>query len=118
MLNRRQFLNSFLAGSSMFPAVLASTGSTADPLAPRAPHFPGKAKRMILLFLTGGVSHVDTFDPKPGLAKAAAEGKTAGKKNGVLLPTGWDFKPRGKCGMEFTDLFRNLEKVADDICLI
>jgi hypothetical protein len=117
-MNRRQFLNSFMVGSSMFPAVLASTGAASDPLAPRAPHFPGKAKRMILLFLTGGVSHVDTFDPKPGLAKAAAEGKTGGRKNATLLPTGWDFKPRGKSGIEFTDLFTNLEQVADEMCLI
>ncbi len=118
-MNRRQFFHSFVAGSSLFPAILAATGAD-DPLAPRAPHFPGKAKRMILLFLTGGVSHVDTFDPKPGLAKAFSEGKTGGngKNPKPYLPTGWNYSPRGKCGMEFTDLFPHLTKVADELCLI
>jgi hypothetical protein len=116
MLKRRTFLNSLLAGSSMFPAIL---NAVEDPLAPRAPHFPAKAKRMILLFMTGGVSHVDTFDPKPGLARAREKGTLIGpRKGGPALPTGWDFKPHGKSGIEFTSLFPHLAKCADDLCLI
>jgi hypothetical protein len=119
MQRRRQFLKSFIAGSSLFPAVVAAASSTADPLAVRAPHFPGKAKRMILLFMTGGVSHVDSFDPKPGLPKALEGGKTSGGRNPrPPLPTNWKYSPRGKCGMEFTDLFPHLANVADDLCLI
>ncbi len=100
----------------MFPAIL---NAVEDPLAPRAPHFPAKAKRMILLFMTGGVSHVDTFDPKPGLARAREKGTLIGpRKGGPALPTGWDFKPHGKSGIEFTSLFPHLAKCADDLCLI
>lgn len=74
--NRRQIIHSLFSGSALFPAMLSELlAESADPLAPRAPHFPGKAKRVIFLFMTGGVSHVDSFDPKPALAKAAAEGK-------------------------------------------
>ena len=75
---RRQFLHSAVAGSAIFPALvselLAEDGRDkpgrspeADPLAPKSPHFAPKAKSVIFLFMSGGVSHVDTFDPKPKL---------------------------------------------------
>ncbi len=93
MINRRQLIQSFVAGSAFMPALLSEllTADSADPLAPRAPHFPGKAKRVIFLFMTGGVSHVDSFDPKPALNKAGAEGKTGGPRGIPFMgsPWGW-----------------------------
>jgi hypothetical protein len=94
----------------------------ADPLAPKRPHFEAKAKRVILLFSSGGVSHVDTFDPKPKLI--AADGKTVGAGGGLsnekrpLLRPGWQFRPGGKCGTLVSDLFPHLRACMDDICLI
>ena len=68
-VTRRGFVQSAVAGSLLMPGLLsellAADGS--DPLAPKKPHFPGKAKSVIFLFMSGGVSHVDSFDPKPKL---------------------------------------------------
>ncbi|MBM3728528.1 MAG: DUF1501 domain-containing protein [Acidobacteria bacterium] len=100
------------------PAVLSELqAASADPLAPRAPHFDGRAKRVIFLYMTGGVSHVDTFDPKPALAKLAAEKKTLARDR-PALGGGWAFKPRGKSGVEVSDLFPHMAEVADDLCLV
>jgi Protein of unknown function (DUF1501) len=99
--------------------------ASADPLAPKAPHFPARAKRVIFLFHTGGVSHVDSFDPKPKLF--ADHGKTVtldewqgkpGKYDRHLKKPQWDFKPRGKSGIEVSDLFPHIGDCVDDICLI
>jgi hypothetical protein len=96
-----------------------------DPLAPKPPHFTAKAKRVIFLFMNGGVSHVDTFDPKPKLV--ADGGKTIsvdnwqGKKGDFkrfLKAPQWEFKPGGKCGTEVSDLFPHLRGVVDDLCML
>ena len=79
---RRGFLRSMVGGSLMFPGIVgdllareAGLGSaSSDPLSPRAPHFTPKAKRVIFLYMSGGVSHVDSWDPKPRLFADA--GKT------------------------------------------
>ena len=68
--DRRSFLRSFVAGSTLMPALindLLADSNKRDPLSPKNSHFPAKAKNVIFLFMTGGVSHVDTFDPKPKL---------------------------------------------------
>src|SRR5262249_60859418 len=97
-------------------------GSPDDPLAPKAPHFAPKAKRVIFLFSTGGVSQMDTFDPKPKLF--AADGKTLGAGGGLslsktpLLKPRWEFKPGGKCGTEVSELFPLIRDRMDDICLV
>ena len=70
--DRRSFLRSFVAGSTLMPALindLLADSNKIDPLLPKNSHFPAKAKNVIFLFMTGGVSHVDTFDPKPKLTK-------------------------------------------------
>jgi hypothetical protein len=100
--------------------LLADEARAADetnPLAPKAPHFPAKAKRVIFLYMSGGVSHMDSFDPKPRLLADA--------ENGVLAPGGrpymkplWEFKPNPRCGAEVSDLFPYVRDVMDDICLI
>ncbi len=119
LLTRR----SFVAGSLLFPGIvqqlLAASDAPLDPLAPRAPHFPAKAKRVIFIFLSGGMSHVDTFNHRPKLIADA--GKPFGEKKGgslFLKPPGWEFTPRGKCGMMMSSIFPQLGKVADDLCLI
>ncbi len=128
--NRRVAIRSML-GVSLFPAILSdllnAAGATepnrsADPLAPKKPHFEAKAKRVIWLFSTGGVSQMDTFDPKPKLF--AADGKTLGVGGGLsleqrpLLKPRWAFKPGGRCGTEVSDLFPHIRERMDDICLI
>jgi hypothetical protein len=105
-----------VGGSLLLPAILSdlltqqARGDAANPLAPRVPHFPGKAKRVLFIFLTGGVSHLDTFDPKPRLV--AEDGK-----NKLLRPQ-WEFAPNAKCGTEVSDLFPHLRDVMHEVCLI
>jgi Protein of unknown function (DUF1501) len=123
--NRRQIIHSLAAGSMLLPGLLSQAVAEekgADPLAPKATHFPAKAKRVIFIFSNGGVSHMDTFDHKPELFKA--DGKKTGVGGGlsnqerVLLKPMWDFKPGGKCGTLVSDLFPYLRDSMDDICLI
>jgi hypothetical protein len=123
--SRRGVLRSLAAGSILLPGILqsvladAARGSTvadANPLAPRAPHFPGKAKRVIFMYMSGGVSHMDTFDPKPKLIEAAAKPRPAGQRP-YMKPL-WDFAPNPRCGTEVSDLFPNVREVMDDVCLI
>jgi uncharacterized protein (DUF1501 family) len=115
-LPRRQLLRSLFGASTMMPAVVQSL--LADQLSPKQSHFPGKAKRVIFLYMTGGVSHVDTFDPKPALVKAAADKKTGGRKGGLLLPSTWGSKAYGKCGTTVSDLFPEMAGIVDDLCVI
>lgn len=130
---RRSLLRSFVASSVIFPGLVHellandSSKNDVDPLAPRAPHFPAKAKRVIFLFMTGGVSHVDSFDPKPRLS--ADVGKELkldhpeikdrpGYERIFLKRPQWEFHPRGKCGTEVSTLFPHVAECVDDIALI
>lgn len=132
--SRRVFLRSIVGGSLTLPGILADLlaadargadaprSPEADPLAPKKPHFAPKAKRVIFLFSTGGVSHMDTFDYKPKLFQA--DGKMMGAGGGLslekrpLLRPRWDFRPGGKCGTMVSDIFPHLRERMDDICLI
>jgi hypothetical protein len=96
-----------------------------NPLAPRRPHRPGRAKSVIFLFMYGGPSHVDTFDYKPGLA--ALDGKTiavktfgrGGRKNeGRVVGPKWRFQQYGQCGKHVSDLFPHLATCVDDIAFL
>ncbi|GIW81642.1 MAG: sulfatase [Gemmatales bacterium] len=90
-----------------------------NPLAPKAPHFPPRAKRVIFLCMRGGPSHVDTFDYKPMLAKH--EGKTpdgANQRGRKLMPSPWKFIPSGESGLLISELYPHLRQHADDLCLI
>ncbi|HKB35714.1 MAG TPA: DUF1501 domain-containing protein, partial [Gemmataceae bacterium] len=120
--SRRQVFRSLVGGSLLLPGIVAqlladdcgdkSLGSPDDPLAPKKPHFEPKAKRIIFLFSTGGVSHMDTFDYKPKLFQA--DGKMLGAGGGLslekrpLLKPRWEFKPGGQCGTLVSDLFPHL----------
>ena len=91
------------------PTAQAATGYQ-NPLLPRAPHFPAKAKRVIHLFMNGGPSHVDTFDPKPLLAKYAGKPlPTANlrteRKTGAAFPSPFKFQKYGESGIEVSELF-------------
>src|SRR5438045_5575851 len=125
--SRRDVLRSMVGGSLLLPGVLshllaAEEERSPDPLAPKKPHFEPKARRVIFLFSTGGVSHMDTFDPKPKLFQA--DGKTLGAGGGLslekkpLLKPRWPFRPGGTCGTEVSDLFPHLRERMDDVCLI
>jgi len=98
--------------------------ATSSPLAPKAPHFPARAKRVIFLFMSGGPSHVDTFDPKPrlraenGKPLPFAKPKLERTATGNLLGSPWEFKRAGKCGMEVSELFPHFAGIADDVTLI
>ncbi|VTR96818.1 DUF1501 domain-containing protein [Tuwongella immobilis] len=101
----------------------APAGTSLNPLAPKAPHFPVKAKRIIHLFMNGGPSHVDTFDPKPLLTKY--HGKALPRPNlPTERPTGsgfgspFKFQKYGKSGIEVSELFANTARHIDDMCII
>jgi hypothetical protein len=119
MLHRRQFVRSLVGGSLLMPGILShllaeEAGRAADPLAPKAPLFPGKAKRVIVLYMSGGVSQLETFDPKPRLVEDG--GKRLGPR--TLLRPRWAFKRYGQCGTEVSDLFPHVGGCVDDICVI
>jgi hypothetical protein len=116
--NRRQVVRSLLLGSGIFPAVLSDLmAAESSPLAPKAPHFPGTAKRVIFIYLSGGASHVDSFDPKPRLAEYEREGKT-GENNRKMMGSPWAARPHGQSGIEVTDLFPNIAECVDDLCIV
>jgi hypothetical protein len=114
--NRRQVIQSLVGGSLLLPGIISELLATqsVDPLAPKTPHFAPRAKRVIFLYMSGGVSHVDSFDPKPRLF--ADHGKKA--PSGVLKKPDWEFSAHGKCGTEVSDLFPNIAECVDDVCLI
>ena len=112
--------------SSRAEAATESTSAAVRPLlAPQPPHFPTKAKHVIFLFMNGAPSQVDTFDPKPALEKYAgkpysgnAKVGSNGRPIGYLTPSFFKFRPRGKSGLEISDIFPHTSRHADDICVI
>jgi hypothetical protein len=112
-----------LAGVLADDARLVADETASDgPLAVRAPHFAGKAKRVIHFFLNGGPSHVDTFDPKPALAKFAdkplASVLTTERKTGAPLPSPFKFARYGQSGLEISEIFSRTAEHADSIAVI
>src|SRR6185295_9906452 len=99
------------------------TTAAANPLAPRPPHFAAKAKSVIFLFMYGGPSQVDTFDPKPELQKRDGEKVKIEIRRrqfveGNLLASKRSFARYGKSGTWISDLFPNLSKCVDDLAVI
>lgn len=121
LLSRREWLQR--SGSGFGLLGLAGALNASGLLAPSKieAYFPARAKRVIFLFMNGGPSHVDTFDPKPAL-KAHAGEKPSGKldRNAKLgyMPSPFAFKPHGQNGIVMSELFPNLAKCADDLCVI
>ena len=127
--SRRELLGSLGGGIGRLALadLLTKQGfaATQSPLAPKAPHLPAKAKAVISIFCYGGVSQVDTFDPKPLLLKRQGEAMTdvgpvvtiMGNPGG-LMPSPFQFKRHGQCGMEISELFPHVAGHADDLALI
>ena len=110
-----------MGGSLLLPGVIsellaadATRGLNTDPLAPKEPHFRPKAKRVIFLYMSGGVSHVDTLDPKPRLI--ADHGKQGPR--GFYKGPNWDFHTHGQSGTEVSELLPNMARCVDDFALI
>src|SRR5438477_9892277 len=119
VIDRRDMLARFANGFGLLALapLLADAARAADPTGPlalRPPHFPAKVKRLIFLFMSGGPSHVDTFDPKPALVKYAGQPlpfeqpKLVRTRTGNLLPSPFKFARYGKSGIEVSELFPNL----------
>jgi hypothetical protein len=110
---------------------LAANGATAgaavdpvSPLAPRQPHFAPRAQRVVFLFMHGGVSHVDSFEPKPRLTEMNGQPLPIAKPKFEFAPTGnllaspWEFRPYGESGIPVSDLFPHIGSCIDDICVV
>jgi hypothetical protein len=131
-LTRRQALQQSSVGfGAMALASLLNSTSTAtaseapaDPLAPRLPHFAARAKRVIFLFMKGGPSHLDTFDPKPLLTRDHGKPCPIAKPRVQFAPTGnllkspWSFQQYGESGNWVSELFPHLAQKIDDLCLV
>ncbi|MCU0705432.1 MAG: DUF1501 domain-containing protein, partial [Fimbriiglobus sp.] len=115
-------------GAVALAGLLGQHASAADaktddtPLSPKKPHFPARAKHVIFLCMQGGPSHVDTFDFKPKLkadsGKEPPKGIGRGFASGSLLGSPFEFKKCGKSGVMISELFPNLQKVADELCVL
>lgn len=131
--NRRQALASCAGGiGSLALAGGLTEGDAAvggrdvvDPLAPRDPHHAPRASRVIFLYMTGGVSHVDSFDPKPQLFSRHGQSITVDNWQGKLgefkrhlKRPDWKFRPGGTCGTQVSDLFPRMRSIVDDLCVI
>src|SRR5687767_5748599 len=128
-LTRREFLHrcgigfgalglAAMAGQNVFADVSPGVNIN-NPLAPRLPHFPAKAKRVIHIFANGGPSQVDTFDPKPELTKwhgkpLPLDLKTE-RKTGAAYASPFKFQQYGQSGIEVRELFPNVAESIDDI---
>jgi hypothetical protein len=129
--SRRQALESAACGFGYLAlaGLAAEQASAADPLAPKKPHHKAKARRVIFLFMQGGVSHVDSFDHKPRLdkddgkrlsfddARVLANTGMRGSSQRVMKPM-WKFSKHGECGRWASALFPETNKHVDDLCFI
>src|SRR2546425_8933971 len=110
-------LKPLLAEASAMPSPLKGANHTLDP---KAAHFPPRAKRVIFLFMNGGPSHVDTFDPKPALAKYEGQQPTGElfkkSKGSGFLPSPLKFEKCGRGGVDVSESFPNIKRVIDDCC--
>jgi hypothetical protein len=121
--SRRHILRTMGTGFGMagLAGILGATETS--PMAPKAPHFPATAKHVIFLFLNGGPSQVDTFDPKPMLQKYSGQPIPSGnlkteRRTGNLLGSPFNFRRCGKSGIEISEIFPKLGDAIDDVCVI
>ena len=117
MFDRRHFLQTLGGGFGL--AGLHGTLQAAE----RQPHFAPKAKHVIFLFLNGGMSQVDTFDPKPALVKFDGQPMPGPKirtdrASGTLMRSPWEFRRHGQSGIEVSDIFPNVARRIDDFCVV
>src|SRR5262245_25355581 len=118
--SRRHIIKSLVGGSLVLPGIISdllATGTASvpgNPLAPQPPQFKPKAKRVIFLYMSGGVSHLESFDYKPRLAADA--GKQY--KGRTLLGPQFKFQRHGQSGIEVSELFPHISQCVDDLCII
>jgi hypothetical protein len=112
-----------LAGLLADSGILGTAQASGNPLAAKPSHFPGKAKHVIHIYLNGGPSQIDTFDPKPLLKKY--EGKklpqgnlTTERPTGAALPSPFKFHKHGQSGIELSEIFPKLAAHVDELCFI
>jgi hypothetical protein len=99
------------------------SSATVNPLAPRLPHFPARAKQVVHLFMNGGPSHVDTFDPKPKLAELhgqplPTQNLRTERKTGAAMKSPFSFAKYGESGIEVSELFAKTAEHIDEMCII
>jgi hypothetical protein len=124
-VNRRDFLArvGMGMGALSFSTLARASTPAPSPLVAHAPHFAPRARRVIHFFLNGGPSHVDTFDPKPALAKYAGqplpgEYLRTERKTGAAFPTPFKFAKHGQSGLDISELFARTAAHADDIAVV
>lgn len=127
-ISRRSLLRSSLAGSLLLPGIADAIAlQDAPQLHSGISHFPSRAKNVIFLFMTGGVSHIDTFDPKPALHRDHGKEIKAdhpeikdrpGYERIYLKRPQWDFAPHGESGIEVSTLFPHVASCVDDLAII
>ena len=121
-LSRRTMLKTTASGFGYLAFAGLSTWAAekaANPLAPKKPHFPARAKHVIFLCMKGGPSHVDTFDYKPQLTADDGKPFTQGRFNGAkLLGSPWKFAQHGQSGLWISELYPETAKHADDLCVV
>ncbi len=129
-VSRRESLRRAAAGfgSMAFAGLLAEEASAAaapsNPLEPKPPHFPARAKRIIFLFMKGGPSHMDTFDDKPLLRRddgkplPFAKPRVQFAETGKLLGSPWKFQKHGQSGIKVSSLFPHVAELVDDLCIL
>ncbi|MEO7651224.1 MAG: DUF1501 domain-containing protein, partial [Bryobacteraceae bacterium] len=123
LISRREALRRSSLGFGML-ALQSLLAEEAGPMAPRPPHFAPKVKNVIFCYMSGGVSHIDSFDHKPRLKKEAGQPmpvpieRTMFNDNGNIMPSPWEFRRYGQCGLEVSDLFPHMGSVADELALI
>jgi hypothetical protein len=125
-ISRREMLTRSGMGMGLLglaPLLADAAIDPVNPLAPKKPHFPAKAKHVIHIFANGGPSQVDTFDPKPALDKYAGKPLPTNnlrteRRTGAAFPSPFKFKKYGKSGLEVSELFANTARHIDDICVI
>lgn len=112
-----------MSDGGLVSTAVAAGSNAVSPLAPKAPHFAPRAKHVIFLFMNGGPSHVDTFDPKPALEQYAGQQPEELTKNyqrsvGKLFPSPFKFRKYGENGVDVSELYPHVAEVIDDICVI
>lgn len=129
-ISRRDMLSKCSTGfglvalSSLMSGGKALAAAQSNPLAPRVPHLPPKVKSVIFCFMSGGVSHVDTFDPKPRLKKDHGKPMpvpvrpTMFNQNGNIMASPWEFRNHGQSGLPVSELFPHIGACADDLAVI
>jgi hypothetical protein len=119
-LSRRTLLKTTASGFGYLAFAGLSTWAAEknNPLSPRKPHFPARARHVIFLCMEGAPSHVDTFDYKPKLAEMNGQSMPRARTFAKLMASPWKFAQHGQGGLWISELFPELSKQADDLCLL